>query len=325
MRVFTSLSPAVCCAQSLVIRRGEEPAWRFASDVQELFRIAPSALCTEADCAALGHGEWVELTAACDAAEVALVYWADIRLGPGEELSNAPQQQGALCRANQSDCGNCLTAHRCLAGAPGSFADLWAVQRAVFCPLGASAWSCKTGAKARVMSASPVHLPAPRASRGSAMISLPGCVPVSVSSQVRLRAHLADSSTEPFAFEVDFGSGPIRSGFPSPKPAAAAAADDCDDCEEPPPPPPDPSAIPDYHFSMLNDIPRNAAYMLGIAAAVQRAAERGGGEPPAVMDIGAGSGLLSIMAQRAGAGVRCDLNTLGCASLACPAPPSERS
>lgn len=113
---------------------------------------------------------------------------------------------------------------------------------------------------------------------------------------------MTNSSAEPLGFEVDIGNGPIRSGFPAPKPPAQPAP--ATDGDELPPPPPDPNGIPDYHFSMLNDAERNAAYMLGLAAAVRRAAQRGGGEPPAVMDIGAGSGLLSIMAHRAGAGVR---------------------
>lgn len=118
--------------QALVIRQGEAPAWRFASDVKDVFLVEPPELRTAADCAALGPGEWAELTAAADAGEnVAIAFWANVDLGNGEVLSNAPARGGGE------------------QGEPGSLADLWAVQRAVFCPLGAAPWACKSGAKAR--------------------------------------------------------------------------------------------------------------------------------------------------------------------------------
>lgn len=52
--------------------------------------------------------------------------------------------------------------------------------------------------------------------------------------------------------------------------------------------------IPGWHFTMLADTVRNAAYK----RAIERAVEKGN----RVLDIGAGSGLLSMMAARAGAG-----------------------
>jgi type II protein arginine methyltransferase len=61
------------------------------------------------------------------------------------------------------------------------------------------------------------------------------------------------------------------------------------------------ASIPDYHFSMLNDAPRNAAYCSGIANAVAAHRARNAGAPPRVLDIGAGAGLLSMLAARAGA------------------------
>lgn len=134
---------------------------------------------------------------------------------------------------------------------------------------------------------------------------------------MRLRAALGESSAEGVTFEVDFGTGLVRAGRSSGAEAsllAPATASDVDldgSADQPAAAPAaDPLLLPDYHFSMLNDAERNAAYMLGVAAAVRRAAQRGGGAPPAVMDIGAGSGLLSIMAQRAGAGVRGALRAL---------------
>lgn len=51
--------------------------------------------------------------------------------------------------------------------------------------------------------------------------------------------------------------------------------------------------IPDYHADILSDGPRNAAFAAGIAAA--------GVAGKAVLDIGSGSGLLAMMAARAGA------------------------
>ncbi|MBF0332956.1 MAG: tetratricopeptide repeat protein [Alphaproteobacteria bacterium] len=50
--------------------------------------------------------------------------------------------------------------------------------------------------------------------------------------------------------------------------------------------------VPVWHFPMMNDTPRNEAYR----AAIRRAAQRGG----RLLDIGTGSGLLSMMAAEAG-------------------------
>lgn len=58
--------------------------------------------------------------------------------------------------------------------------------------------------------------------------------------------------------------------------------------------------LPDYHFSMLNDKARNDAYAAGLAAAIARF-QRQHGRSPHVLDIGAGSGLLSMCAVHAGA------------------------
>ncbi len=60
--------------------------------------------------------------------------------------------------------------------------------------------------------------------------------------------------------------------------------------------------VPKWHFPMMRDAPRNAAYAAAIARAVQPGMR--------VLDIGAGSGLLSMMAARAGAGevVGCELD-----------------
>lgn len=61
-------------------------------------------------------------------------------------------------------------------------------------------------------------------------------------------------------------------------------------------------SVPRWHFTMLSDAPRNAAF----DAALRRAVTPG----THVLDIGAGSGLLSMMAARAGAGrvVACEEN-----------------
>ena len=61
-------------------------------------------------------------------------------------------------------------------------------------------------------------------------------------------------------------------------------------------------SVPRWHFNMLRDEPRNAAF----DAAIRRAVTPG----THVLDIGAGSGLLSLMAARAGAGrvVACEEN-----------------
>ncbi|WP_010543176.1 tetratricopeptide repeat protein [Sphingomonas elodea] len=55
-------------------------------------------------------------------------------------------------------------------------------------------------------------------------------------------------------------------------------------------------SVPFWHIPMMNDVPRNDAFEAAIKAAL---AERGQGAR--VLDIGAGSGLLSLMAARAGA------------------------
>ena len=55
------------------------------------------------------------------------------------------------------------------------------------------------------------------------------------------------------------------------------------------------SLLPRWHFPMLNDVERNRSYEAGIEAAVRE----GGGRT--VLDLGAGTGLLSLMAARAGA------------------------
>jgi protein-L-isoaspartate O-methyltransferase len=60
-------------------------------------------------------------------------------------------------------------------------------------------------------------------------------------------------------------------------------------------------SAPDYHASMLNDTRRNAAYAAGLAHAVASHRLRSGGAPPRVLDIGAGAGLLSMLAARTGA------------------------
>lgn len=54
------------------------------------------------------------------------------------------------------------------------------------------------------------------------------------------------------------------------------------------------SAVPAWHFSMMNDEARNEAYQMAIDRAVNRSGLR-------VLDLGCGAGLLSMMAARAGA------------------------
>jgi protein arginine N-methyltransferase 7 len=62
------------------------------------------------------------------------------------------------------------------------------------------------------------------------------------------------------------------------------------------------AAVPDWHFAIVRDEGRNRAY----EAALKRAA----GPEALVLDIGAGTGLLAMMAARAGAGavVTCEMN-----------------
>lgn len=58
--------------------------------------------------------------------------------------------------------------------------------------------------------------------------------------------------------------------------------------------------VPRWHFPMMNDHRRNEAYERAIVRAVARC--KAAGPAPQVLDIGTGSGLLSMMAARAGAG-----------------------
>lgn len=58
--------------------------------------------------------------------------------------------------------------------------------------------------------------------------------------------------------------------------------------------------VPRWHFVMMNDRRRNQVYDAAIRRAVERFTQTTG-RPPLVLDIGAGSGLLSMMAARAGA------------------------
>ncbi len=58
--------------------------------------------------------------------------------------------------------------------------------------------------------------------------------------------------------------------------------------------------VPRWHFVMMNDRRRNEAYQAAIERAILRFREANG-RPPLVLEIGAGSGLLSMMAARAGA------------------------
>jgi tetratricopeptide (TPR) repeat protein len=62
------------------------------------------------------------------------------------------------------------------------------------------------------------------------------------------------------------------------------------------------SLVPRWHFVMMNDRRRNEAYDVAIRQAVAGWTSRHG-RPPLVLEIGAGSGLLSMMAARAGAEV----------------------
>ncbi|QAY76392.1 50S ribosomal protein L11 methyltransferase [Sphingosinicella sp. BN140058] len=56
------------------------------------------------------------------------------------------------------------------------------------------------------------------------------------------------------------------------------------------------ASVPFWHIPMMNDVPRNDAFEAAIKAAIDVA-----GPDARVLDIGAGSGLLSLMAARAGA------------------------
>ncbi|CAM9135041.1 unnamed protein product, partial [Ectocarpus fasciculatus] len=56
-----------------------------------------------------------------------------------------------------------------------------------------------------------------------------------------------------------------------------------------------------WHFSMLNDTVRNSCYENSIVRAVEAFRHRHEGRGPVVLDIGGGTGLLSMFAARAGA------------------------
>ena len=70
---------------------------------------------------------------------------------------------------------------------------------------------------------------------------------------------------------------------------------------DPPPTRPRHANIPQWHYDMLNDAGRNGAYDKAITAAVARRRRANGGGRVEVLDAGAGSSLLSMMAARAGA------------------------
>jgi hypothetical protein len=53
-----------------------------------------------------------------------------------------------------------------------------------------------------------------------------------------------------------------------------------------------PQAVNDFHFAMINDLPRNAFYKTALDLAVRPGCT--------VLEIGTGSGLLSMLAARAG-------------------------
>ena len=61
------------------------------------------------------------------------------------------------------------------------------------------------------------------------------------------------------------------------------------------------SSLPAYHFPMLADAARNGAFDRALRAAIGRFKALHGGRGPRVLDIGSGSGLLAMMAARAGA------------------------
>lgn len=56
-----------------------------------------------------------------------------------------------------------------------------------------------------------------------------------------------------------------------------------------------------YHFHMIADEGRNGAFDRALVRAIRTFREEHGGRPPRVLDIGSGSGLLAMMAARAGA------------------------
>lgn len=58
-------------------------------------------------------------------------------------------------------------------------------------------------------------------------------------------------------------------------------------------------AVPQWHFSMMNDAARNEAYRSAIARAADRQHESTGA-PATILDIGTGAGMLSMLAARAG-------------------------
>ena len=62
-----------------------------------------------------------------------------------------------------------------------------------------------------------------------------------------------------------------------------------------------PSILESYHFPMLADESRNGAFDRALTGAIARFRSANGGRSPRVLDIGAGSGLLAMMAARAGA------------------------
>jgi len=59
------------------------------------------------------------------------------------------------------------------------------------------------------------------------------------------------------------------------------------------------SRIPSWHWAMLNDIQRNSAYRIALTKAVAQLKSEG--KEARVLDIGSGTGLLAMMAARAGA------------------------
>ena len=61
------------------------------------------------------------------------------------------------------------------------------------------------------------------------------------------------------------------------------------------------ATIPAWHYDMLNDTNRNDAYDAAITDAVRARRGPNGARPCVVLDAGSGSGLLSMMAARAGA------------------------